>query len=210
MRKGTVLSLKSCNKIFDFIIKNNILIILSVFFTVGFIVGIVFYNKYETVADWNESFLNSFISNRTHKAVLSITVKSFLNAMLFILLCFAGGSSVLGVILVPLFVGLRGFLYGGMSALLYSEYLLKGIAFHTVLILPSAIIFIFGFLFAASEALSFSLVLTRLTLPQEMPRNISFQFKSYCIKYLIITVIVLFSAVVDALLCGNFLTVFSI
>ena len=210
MRKGTVLSLKSCNKILDFLIKNHILIILTICFVSGLIAGIFTLHKYDTIENWNISFLESFITSRSEKSFLNIAVNSFFGSMLFIMLCFVCGSSVLGAILVPLNVIMRGFLYGGTAALLYSEYLLKGIAFHTVLILPSAIVFLFGFLFAAREAFNFSLMLTQLTFPQSMPMNISFQFRSYCIKFLLISVIIVFSAVVDAVLCGNFITVFSL
>lgn len=210
MRKGTVLSLKSYNKIFDFIKVNHVLLILTLLFVSGFVTGIFITDKYETIEKWNASFLENFILSRSGKSFWGITIKSFFNSMLFIILSFACGTSVLGIVFVPLCVGVRGFLYGGTAALLYSKHLLRGVAFHTVLILPVAIIFIFGFLFAAREALNFSIMLTKLTLPQSMPMNISFQFKSYCIKYLFILIIIFVSAVADAILCGNFLTVFSI
>ncbi len=210
MRKGRVLSLKSCNKFFEFIIKNRVLLILSFFFITGFMIAVFIFDKYQVLKNWNIAIFNDFILDRTNKTILSIAINSFFNSMVFILLGFAFGTSVLGVVFVPLIVGVRSFLYGGMAATLYAEYSLKGIAFYTVLILPSAIVFIFGFLFAMCEALNFSLMLTRLTFPQTMPINISFQFRSFSIKYLFVSVIIVFSAVIDAVLCGNFLMVFNL
>ena len=210
MRKGTVVSLKSCNKIFNFLKLNRVLLILTLCFILGFLIGIFTADKYEAVNNFNSTVFENFIANRSDRSFWQIAVKSFFNSMLFILLEFACGTSALGVVFVPLCVGARGFLYGGTAALLYSEHLLKGIAFHTVLILPKAVIFIFGFLLAARESFDFSLMLARLTLPQTMPMNISFQFKSYCIKYIAVLIIIVFSAVIDAILCGNFLTVFSL
>lgn len=210
MRKGRVISFKSCNKIIDFIFKNRFLVVVSVFFVVGFILSVVFSGKYDTVNDWGITLIESFIKNRTDSTFLKIAINSFFGSMFFIVICFASGTSVLGMIFVPLCVAARGFIYGTVASVLYSEHLLKGIAFHTVLILPSAIIFMLSFLFAANESINFSLMITRLTLPQTMPMNLSLSFKNYCVKYLIACIIVVFSASVDALLCGSFLKVFSL
>ena len=210
MRKGRVVSLKNFNQIIEFIIKNRVMLVLSLFFVLGFIIAVIISGKYELLKNWNSALLNDFIADRTDKTFLNIATKSFFNSMLFILLGFACGSSVLGSVFIPFIVCFRSFLFGGMAAILYSEYSLKGIAFYTVLILPSALIFIFSFLYAMCEAFNFSLMLTRLTFPQTMPTNISFQFKTFSFKYLIITFIIVFSALVDGLLCGNFLNVFNL
>lgn len=210
MRKGRVLSLKSCNTIIEFVIKNRVLLILSLFFITGFMISVFTAGKYEAFKNWNVAFLNDFILDRTNKTVLEIAIKSFFNYMIFIMLGFTFGTSVLGAVFVPIVVGVRSFLFGGMAAALYSEYSFKGIAFYTVLVLPSAVVFVFGFLFAMCEALNFSLMLTRLTMPQTMPINISFQFKRFCIKYLLVLIIIVFAAFIDAVLCGNFLTAFSL
>lgn len=210
MRRGTVISFKSCNKILDFIFKNRFMLILCSFFITGFLLAVILNGRYESVCEWSISVLEDFIKIRTDKTFLNIAINSFFSSMLFIIICFAGGTSVLGLVFVPICVGVRGYIYGGMAAVLYSEYLLRGIAFYTVLVLPSAIIFMFAFLFAANEAFNFSLILTKLTLPQTMPMNISFQFRGFCLKYLIICVIIVVSAAVDALLCGNFLMAFNL
>lgn len=210
MRKGRVLSLKNFNQIIEFVVKNRVLLILSIFFITGFIISVFVSGKYDLFKNWNIALLNDFIDDRSDKTFLSIATKSFFNSMLFILLGFACGSSVLGSVFIPVIVLFKSFLFGGMAAILYADYSLKGIAFYTVLILPSAIIFVFGFLYAMCEAFNFSLMLTRLTLPQTMPINISFQFRTFSFKYLIVTFIIVFSALADALLCGNFLMVFNL
>ncbi len=210
MRKGTVLSFKGFDKIFDFVLKNRVFLVLTVFFIFGFLLGVFNAEKNETLNAFNTKVLEGFIESRSGKSFLQIAVKSFLNSMLFILFGFACGSSVLGLIFVPFCTGFKGFLYGGTAALLYSLYSLKGIAFYTVIILPAAIVFLFGFLFVMRESFEFSFLLTRLTLPQTLPVNISLQFRNYCIKYLFATFIIVFSAITDALLCGNFLNVFSL
>ncbi len=210
MRKGKVVSLKSCNQIIEFIIKNRTLLILSSFFILGFIVAVIISGKYDLLKNWNAALLNDFIEDRTDKTFLNIATNSFFSSMLFILFGYACGSSVLGSVFIPIIVSFKSFLFGGIAATLYAEYSLKGIAFYTVLILPSVVIFVFGFLYAMCVAFEFSLMLTRLTFPQTMPISLSFHFKSFSFKYLIVTFIVIFSALVDALLCGNFLTVFNL
>lgn len=210
MRKGKVLSLKNFNQIVEFLIKNRILLLLSSFFILGFIIAISISEKYELLKNLNLTLLNNFINNRVDKTFIHILIKSFFSYMLFIMLGFVCGSSILGSLFIPLVVSFKGYLFGGVSTLLYSEYSLKGIAFYTVLILPSAAIFLFGFLFAMRESFDFSLMLTRLAFPQTLPINISFQFKRFSFKYLIVIFIIIFSALVDAWLSKNFLMAFNL
>ena len=127
--------------------------------------------------------------------------------MLF--LAFLLGASVFGVITVPCFVLIKGFIYGGITAYLYSEFALKGIAFNAVVFIPSIIIFIIVWLVASREAIRFSLKLSSLTLNNTMPFSLSDDFKDYGIKYLIFAAVVILSALADACISVSVLKYFS-
>lgn len=210
MPKGTIVDLKNFSKPIEFISKNNILIVLTVFFLVGLSFGIFSIGKYPVFDEWNNSYLNNFIDSRMLGGFLNIAVKSFFTSMIYVVMCFVFGASMLGVVLVPFVIAFMGFTYGGVTALLYATYSLKGIAIHAVLILPFSIIFVTALLIAAKQSLSYSLLLANLTLPRTAPQNLSFSFKNYCIKYLFVIILVIFSAIVDAVISGNFLETFNI
>ena len=112
---------------------------------------------------------------------------------------------MLGVVLVPVAAVLRGIIYGGVSAFLYSQYTVKGIAFNAVLIIPSAFVFVIALLLASRESVRFSLLIARISLPATPAVNLSYDFKNYCGRYLLISLIALASALTDAVLSCFFI-----
>lgn len=204
MKKGTVLSLKNL-KFTDFMAKNNILVILILLFILGLAAGTFSGSKISVLSEYSDDYLKRFISERTNATFFSVTLNSFMGSALTLLLTFAAGTSMLGVILVPTIFLLRGVLYGSVSALLYSEYSVKGIAFNAVLIIPAAIVFIISLILSSRESIKFSLIIAKMTLPGSPSPNLSADFKNYCGRYLFICLLVLASALVDAVLSCSFL-----
>ncbi len=204
MKKGTVLSLKNL-KFTDFMAKNNILVILILLFILGLAAGTFSGLKISVLSEYSDDYLKRFISERTNATFFSVTLDSFMGSALTLLLTFAAGTSMLGVILVPTIFLLRGVLYGSVSALLYSEYSVKGIAFNAVLIIPAAIVFIISLILSSRESIKFSLIIAKMTLPGSPSPNLSADFKNYCGRYLFICLLVLASALVDAVLSCSFL-----
>lgn len=204
MRKGKVLSLKNL-KFTEFIAKNNILAVLVILITAGIAVGIFTESKLQVLSRYSASYVERFVALRSGESFLSVALSSFMSSALVLLALFAAGTSMLGVILVPFLAALRGVFYGGVSALLYSEYSVKGIAFNAVLIVPSAFVFVIALLLAARESIRFSLLIAKMSLPGAPSVNLSFDFKNYCGRYLFIALIALASALTDAVLSCSFL-----
>ena len=204
MRKGTVLSLKNF-KLADFISKNNILVLLVLFFLAGITAGTFAEAKISFLSEYAVTYIERFTGERIDASFVSVALDSFMSAGITLLLIFAAGTSMLGVVLVPLIAAVRGLLYGSVSALLYSEYSVRGIAFNAVLIIPSAI-FIISMLLAARESVRFSIVIAKMSLPGTPAVNLSFDFKNYCGRYLFILLIAMASALTDAVLSCSFMT----
>ena len=204
MQKGKVLSLKNF-KLADFVARNNILTILVVLIAGGVTVGIFTQSKLQVLSKYSAGYLERFIALRSGESFVSVAFSSFMGSALVLLLLFAAGTSMLGVVLVPLLAALRGVFFGGVSALLYSQYSVKGIAFNAVLIIPSAFVFVIALLLAARESMRFSILIAKISLPGSPSVNLAFDFKNYCGRYLFITLIVLASALVDAVLSCSFL-----
>lgn len=204
MRKGTVLSLKNF-RFAEFIAKNNILVMLVLLFIAGIIFGIFSEQKISFLSDYASAYLDDFINDRTGASFFSVTLESFMSFCVVLLVIFASGTSMLGVLLVPVTAVFRAVLYGAVSAILYSQYSVKGIAFNAVLIVPSALIFIFSLLLAARESVKFSVIILKISFPGTPAVNLSFDFKNYCGRYLFILLIALLSAIIDAVLSCSFI-----
>ena len=204
MQKGKVLSLKNF-KLADFVARNNILTILVVLIAGGIAVGIFTQSKIQLLSEYSADYLERFIALRSGESFVSVALSSFMGSALVLLLLFAAGTSMLGVVLVPLLSAVRGMFFGGVSALLYSQYAVKGIAFNAVLIIPSAFVFVIALLLAARESMRFSVLIAKISLPGSPSVNLAFDFKYYCGRFLFIALIVLASALVDAVLSCSFL-----
>lgn len=203
MKKGTVLSLKKI-RFSEFLIKNNVSVLLVILFVAGIAAGTFAGKKFVGLNDYSAEYLERFIAERKNASFLSVTVNSFAGSALVLLAVFAAGTSVLGVVLVPIAAVLRCVLYGSVSALLYSQYSVKGIAFNAVLIIPAEIIFALSLLSAARESLNFSLNMARLTLPSAPPVNLSASFRDYCGKYIFVCLLTFVSALTDAVMSCSF------
>ena len=208
MKKGKVLNLRGINNFLEFVRLNNLILLLTLFLIIGFVFGVFTLNKYSFSQTYAQNFVTEFIADRTNSNILKITFVSFISSMFFMVASFVGGTSIIGMVLVPCFVAVKGYLYGIVSALLYSEYSLKGIAFHAVILMPSALIFIIAYLFSSRESVRFSLIMGKLTLPITVPANLSYDFKNYCGKNLLFCLLVLLSALTDAVISTNFLSRF--
>ena len=204
MRKGKVLSIKNF-KLTEFVTKNNILAVLVVLIIAGVSVGIFTESRIQVLSNYSTTYVERFIALRSGESFLSVALSCFLSSALVLLMLFAAGTSMLGVILVPFIAALIGLFYGGISALLYSEYSVKGIAFNAVLIVPSAFVFLIALLLAGRESMRFSLLMAKMTLPGSPSVNLAFDFKNYCGRYLFIAFILLASALTDAVLSCSFL-----
>ena len=207
MRRSTVVSLNKA-KVYEFLSKNHTLLVLTAFYIIGMVVGALSIHGNARALSLAESALKSYITARGGETFTQIMLSSASSSYLYLLLSFIAGASMLGVVLVPMLLAYRGFWYGVLSALLYSNYAVRGIAFNAVLVIPSSVLFLLCLLLAARESVGFSLVIAKLTLPKTNPANLYTDFKSYCGRYLIIGVVSFLPAVLDAVMAGSFMGYF--
>ena len=209
MRRSTVVNLNRV-KFAQFLGKNHLIILLTLMFVFGVAGGSVTIAKSQNILKLSEYFLNIYLSQRTGVSFFSVLFGSFFTSLLTLLFVFVSGASMLGVITVPIWVALRGFLYGTVSSYLYSEYSVRGIAFNAVMVIPSAIVFVISFLLAAKESVKFSVIMAKLTLPRSKPVNLYIDFRNYCARYTFFCVAILISALIDAVLSCSFIKFFQL
>ena len=209
MRRSTVVNLNRV-KFAQFLGKNHLIILLTLMFVFGVAAGSVTIAKSQNILKLSEYFLNIYLSQRTGVSFFSVLFGSFFTSLLTLLFVFVSGASMLGVITVPIWVALRGFLYGTVSSYLYSEYSVRGIAFNAVMVIPSAVVFVISFLLAAKESVKFSVIMAKLTLPRSKPVNLYIDFRNYCARYTFFCVAILISALIDAVLSCSFIKFFQL
>ncbi len=209
MQRGRVFSLRKFG-ITEFFQKNSFLIILTVCFILGIFLGVFLFEDISVLSDYPKEYIEEYISVRTDRAFVKILFTSVLEFWALLFLTFLLGASLFGVVTVPSLVVLKGFLYGGITAYLYSAYGLKGVAFNAIIFIPSVIVFIVVLLVAARESIRFSMKLSSLTLNKTLPFSLSQNFKDYSIKYLIFAVVVIFSSLIDALVSAGLLKYFTL
>ncbi len=209
MKKSRVLNLRNF-KFLELVNKNRVLLLISISFLIGIITATILYSKNSVVVEYANNQLNRYLGVRSNSNLIGIAFKSFLASMLYLIAVYIFGTSMLGTILVPITVFLRGFSGGALSALLYNQYSLKGIALNAVLIIPPTIIFVIAFIYGANKAFNFSLTVASLTLPHSSPSTLFLPFKKYCTDFLILLFAVLVSALFDAVLSDFLFPIFEI
>lgn len=208
MKRSTVFSLRQIG-ITDFFNKNKTFLLMCLIFIAGCIVSSYIYPENEKLQGIISDNFNNFISHRVGKKFFAVFINSFLEFAFYMLIVFLGGSTMFGVVLIPFVVLIKGLYYGGFSALLYTNFTLKGVAFNALIYIPPTIIFMLCIFFAAKESINFSLKLARISLSNCPSTNISVDFKNYCSKFLLFLFVSIISALVDAGLSTSLIQFFN-
>ena len=211
MRKSKILSIKG-HEFLNFLISNKIFILLTILLLLGICFGALFIDKrIPFIYDYARNrftqlfFLKSFDSN-----FLIITFSSLFASLIFLVLIFLGGTSFVGILFAPSVFLLKAISYGCVAAYIYATYGLKGIALNALVFIPYNLISFIGLLFATNEAILFSYDLARIAMPRGYTVSLFSSFKSYCKKFAVALLLIIFSALTDAFCSSVFIRFFNI
>ena len=197
MQRGTVVNLRHFKIGFDFLRQNWKLILLTLCFVVGIILATFSSDKTSYIFKQLNIASQNFIKLRLNRDFLKIFIKSFLINFGFLLTIFVLGSSVNGITLVPVVIGIKGYLMGFLISYIYSNYELKGIAFCALIIIPPSIITVICLFLFSKFAMCFSLRVINATMPNGINKNLNLQFKQF-VKLLFINLLpIILSALCD-------------
>ena len=199
MRKSTVVSLNKL-RIFDILFRNRLLLILYFMFAIGILLGVISFKNSDVSANISEKLFSFYISKRISGNFISIMFSSAVISFLALIASFLLGASVMGIVVSPLFVSFLGFIYGEITAYIYSSYALNGIAFNAIVFIPSTAVLLISLIIACKYSVNFSLCIARLTFSNCISRNLYEEFKTYCRSYFVISAFIILSALLDALL----------
>ncbi len=207
MQHGRVLNL-SKNQIFSFVKENLMSLICVLLLVIGVSLGIGLNGRFKIVTYFCEYIFEDYISLRRDASYFNIVLASYFKSVLLFLLIFISGTTLFGVVGIPLIIGLDGFAYGSLVAYLYSSFALKGVAFNAVIFLPSNLLLLIFLIFASRYAMDFSLSLSRLTFPNSFQGDLFIQFKEYSIRFLFLSLGGVLAALLDGFTSTSMLKFF--
>ena len=196
---------KARNIVFNYIKENaKIYLILIIIFFIGLILGILFVNNSnETQSNQISSYINNFINSV--KENYQISTKELLFSSIFNNICIATllwflGSTVIGVPLIYLVIGYKGYCIGyTISAITATLGTGKAILFIFSTILLQNIIYIPAIITLAVSGIK----LYRLIMEDRRRENIKLQIFKHTIFSLLILTILICSSLVETYISGN-------
>lgn len=209
MQRGKVLNLSRL-RFTEVLFKNKLLIISIAVFLAGIIFGIISVGKYKNLTDFSAGFITDFMNLRNTEKFSKILLSSFFNSVTVLIVFAVFGTSMFGVVTVPFLLSVIGVIFGNITAYLYSEFALKGIAFNAVIFLPSVIVFLIVLLLASKEAVNFSLKISSLTFSKSGLYNLTLEFKKFLISFLLFISAALVSSIIDAVISCSFIKYFQL
>ena len=207
MQRGRVINFSKI-KIFEFVKSNLYLFIGFLFLIIGAVLGLVIFDDFKLLTNFIKQYFENYIDIRQSGTFIKIVLLSFAKSLSVFMVLFMVGTSLFGVITVPLSVLICGVFYGSSVAYLYAEFALKGVAFNAVIFLPSSLVLLIFLIFASRLSLIFSVELARLTLPNSMRGDLFLQFKEYSIKFLLLALGSVSAALIDGLTATSMLRLF--
>lgn len=193
------------NTIFEYIKENarSYLILLIIFF-IGVILGVLFVNNSnETQANQISSYINNFINSVKENYQIStktLLLTSIINNTGMAILLWFLGSTVIGVSLIYLVIGYRGFCIGyTIAAVTATIGPGKSIIFITSVMLLQNIIYIPTIITIAVSGIK----LYKLIMQDKRKENIKVQIIRHTIFSLLMLIILLLSAVIETYISGG-------
>ncbi len=200
MRFSKILNFGKLNRATVFIGDNKEWMILSIVLIVGSLFGICKFSDSDFLLEFSEWFFKDYYDLRTKSAFFQILLKSFLNLSLPIVVALIISTTPVGIVLLPGLVFFFGYFSGSLTAYLYSEYALKGIAFNAVMIFPVIFPFIVVLLAAAVWGLKFSSYCFSGLILQNNSPDFSNPFKQLITRYLILISVLILISLIDSVL----------
>lgn len=180
--------------------KQFLLIFLGLFLIAGLILGVISVRHADYSLLKNLDFI--FFSNvkaRSTLPILSIFIASMASSFLFLLCCFLCGLSLWGAYCMPIVPLFRGFGIGIMSGYLYAAYGFSGFLFHLAVILPGAFICSIVLLIASRESMRFSKKMSLRKQPEQEQDGPKQHTRNFCVRFSILTGMLMVGALVDVL-----------
>lgn len=178
--------------------KNGRMLAMLAVFAAGMIIGAVFVKRGgDLFSDIVCNMFTAYIKAKNEQSIGLNFINSLAVNISFMLAAFIFGLCAVGLPFVCTLPLLKGIGIGMLSGYLYSEFSLKGLGYCILIIYPGLIPAVFALLLACSAGIvsSYEMLLSfSSSKAQKGERSI----KIYCIRFLVICILVIISAALDA------------
>lgn len=188
----------------NYLKENSAYILLLVFVVASIFLGVIVCSNNSYLMNYSKELFLNYLKNRVDLSYFRIFLNSFISTIKISIIIFLCGTSVLGTVISPILLSLSAFTYGGLAAYLYNTYGLTGILYNLFVFVPPSILFIFALLLSVRECVIFSKLITGVCIRNSKPRNLFNDFRSFCLKHIIVLIILILSSLIDATLYGLF------
>lgn len=193
------------NTIFEYIKENlrSYLILIIIFF-IGLLLGVVFINNINEVqskqiSEYISNFINS-VKENYQISTNSLLITSIINNLCIAILLWFLGSTVIGVPLIYLVIGYKGYCIGyTIAAVTATLGTGKSIAFIFATMLLQNIIYIPTIITLAVSGIK----LYRLIMEDRRKENIKVQILKHTMFSVLMLILLLFSSVIETYISGN-------
>lgn len=206
MKKKIISNLKQKKKnIFKIISKNKLISLLVLILLIGMITGTIcakFAND-NLINDLDFLFASN-LKTRSEQSMIDTFVASFTSSFVFATTLILMGLSIWGIVFIPFIPFIRGFGLGLIAGFLCSNYGLKGILFHILVLLPGVFISSIGIVLEARESIKLSARMTASLSPHGNISNKWQNLKTFFMRSGYIFIILAISSIADMIFTALF------
>lgn len=193
------------NTIFEFIKDNiKIYLILTIIFFIGLLFGVLFINNTNEIqANQISEYINSFINSVKEDyqiSTSSLLMSSVINNLCIAVILWFLGSTVIGVPLIYLVIGYKGYCIGyTIAAVTATLGTVRGIGFIFATMLLQNIIYIPTIITLAVSGIK----LYKLIMEDRRKENIKVQILKHTLFSILMLILLLVSSVIETYISGN-------
>lgn len=136
--------------------QNSRILILSILFSVGIMLGAVVLNKEADIAERITEYINSYITRKSGQGITDIFFNSIISNGLFFVLNFFLAFSLVGYPLIIWIPFLKGLAFGAVCGRLYLLYGLSGLGYSILTLFPGATVSTFSLIIACNISCEYS------------------------------------------------------
>ena len=191
-------------------ISEGLFVFVILSFAVGYIIGVISASKTGgALFNISQNLFKQSLMQKETFSFAKYTFKSFLSFLPYILCAYFSGTSAFGCIIIPIICVLRGISNGIITAYIYSTYNIVGIGYTVFILAPYFVLSAYILVLACRESFCYSERMLKNTLPKGTSINFFYDYKLYTIRYLIILLLSVVAAFLDAILTNLFFKYFN-
>lgn len=188
-------------------IQNKMPIILCFVLISGILSGVLLESFNSDLSEKLTVTYNNYFIINSNKKFAELSFGYFLYNIIYIILPMLSGLCVIGFIMIYIFPFVKGIGIGSLCAYIFYTYGVKGVGYSLIIIIPSAIIQAIAIILSCNESYYmasdiFSVIKKENTAEEKVDINLFF------LRYLIIILISLFSALTYGLCSKIYLNLF--